>query len=332
MKLFLPVALSLAAFAQSPNPDAFYKLGPDSCPGRRPQRRDSRTVQNRQQGLSRHVPHLLGVRSRAVRSGGSGEPDDLQRRPGVQESRGRRAGAERDGQSDLPARNSGHDRRLHQSRATRPSSPSRTRRRMGRPHHQPAHRIQLARRPLRARHLRRTDAVLYKDYNISKDPERHGIGGASSGAIAAFTVAWERPDEFRKVLSIVGSFVNLRGGHAYPEHRRARATRSRSAFSCRTAATTIAALRANGEYDQTRDWFFQNVRLMKALTEKGYDVNYTWGMNKHGQKMGGRDYARHDALAVARPAGFGRPARHGGAILPRAGQEKLKRRARILCS
>ena len=40
----------------------------------------------------------------------------------------------------------------------------------------------------------------------------HGIGGASSGAIAAFSVAWERPDQFRKVLSIVGSFVNLRGG------------------------------------------------------------------------------------------------------------------------
>ena len=59
--------------------------------------------------------------------------------------------------------------------------------------------------------------VLYKDYNISKDPERHGIGGASSGAIAAFTVAWERPDDFRKVLSIVGSFVNLRGGHAYAD-------------------------------------------------------------------------------------------------------------------
>ncbi len=36
-----------------------------------------------------------------------------------------------------------------------------------------------------------------------------------------------------------------------------------------------------------RDWFFQNVRLMQALTEKGYDVNYAWGMNKHGQKMGG---------------------------------------------
>ena len=59
--------------------------------------------------------------------------------------------------------------------------------------------------------------ALAKDYNISKDPEMHGIGGSSSGAIAAFTVAWERPDHFRKVLSNVGSFVNLRGGHVYPE-------------------------------------------------------------------------------------------------------------------
>src|SRR6185436_7737409 len=55
--------------------------------------------------------------------------------------------------------------------------------------------------------------VLYKEFNLSKDPEQHGIGGASSGAIAAFTVAWERPNEFRKVLSIVGSFTNIRGGH-----------------------------------------------------------------------------------------------------------------------
>jgi enterochelin esterase family protein len=46
-------------------------------------------------------------------------------------------------------------------------------------------------------------------------------------------------------------------------------------------------LRPDGAYDEKRDWFFQNVRLMKALTEKGYDVNYAWGMNKHGQKMGG---------------------------------------------
>src|SRR5690349_13636695 len=59
--------------------------------------------------------------------------------------------------------------------------------------------------------------AIQKDYNISKDPEMRGIGGASSGAIAAFTVAWERPNQFRKVLSMIGSFTNIRGGHRYAD-------------------------------------------------------------------------------------------------------------------
>jgi enterochelin esterase family protein len=128
--------------------------------------------------------------------------------------------------------------------------------------------------------------VLYKDYNISKDPARHGIGGASSGAIAAFTVAWERPNQFQKVLSIVGSFVNLRGGHVYPELVRAAEKKPIRVF-LQDGRNDNRALNANGNYDEKRDWFFQNVRLMQALTEKGYDLNYAWGMNRHGQKMGG---------------------------------------------
>jgi enterochelin esterase-like enzyme len=58
---------------------------------------------------------------------------------------------------------------------------------------------------------------LYAQYRITRDPERHAIAGWSSGAIAAFTVAWERPDQFRKVLSGIGAYVNLAGGHVYPE-------------------------------------------------------------------------------------------------------------------
>lgn len=58
---------------------------------------------------------------------------------------------------------------------------------------------------------------LQKQYNISNDPEMRGIGGASSGAIAAFMVAWERPNDFRKVISIVGSFTNIHGGDIYAE-------------------------------------------------------------------------------------------------------------------
>jgi enterochelin esterase family protein len=130
--------------------------------------------------------------------------------------------------------------------------------------------------------------ALRKDYNISKDPEQRGIGGASSGAIAAFTVAWERPNEFRKVLSIVGSFVNLRGGDAY------------AGIVRKTEKKPIRIFLQDGRndnrgrgrdestpYDERRDWFLQNVRLMQALTEKGYDVNYAWGIGRHGQKQGG---------------------------------------------
>jgi enterochelin esterase-like enzyme len=128
--------------------------------------------------------------------------------------------------------------------------------------------------------------VLYKEYNISKDPEMHGIGGSSSGAIAAFTVAWERPNEFRKVLSNVGSFVNLRGGHVYPEKILASEKKPIRVYLC-DGRNDNRGLRGNGDYDEKRDWFYQNVRMMKALTQKGYDVNYSWSMNLHGQKYGG---------------------------------------------
>ncbi len=127
--------------------------------------------------------------------------------------------------------------------------------------------------------------ALNKDYNISKDPELHGIGGSSSGAIAAFTVAWQRPNQFRKVLSNVGSFVNLRGGDAYPDLVLANEHKPIRIFLC-DGRNDNRGFR-EGKYDQRRDWFYQNVRFMKALTQKGYDVNYTWGMNLHGQKFGG---------------------------------------------
>ena len=161
--------------------------------------------------------------------------------------------------------------------------------------------------------------ALYKDYNISRDPDRHGIGGASSGAIAeilpavekqgnvklrtdpasraiggrssggicAFTVAWERPDDFRKVLSIVGSFVNIRGGYVYPERVLQSPRKPIRIFLCDGRNDNRGFGRNGAGYDQKWDWFYQNIRLMKALTQRGYDVNYAWGMNLHGQKMGG---------------------------------------------
>ena len=48
--------------------------------------------------------------------------------------------------------------------------------------------------------------------NISSDPNDRGICGASSGGICAFAVAWNRPDAFRRVYSMIGTYVGLRGG------------------------------------------------------------------------------------------------------------------------
>jgi enterochelin esterase family protein len=127
--------------------------------------------------------------------------------------------------------------------------------------------------------------ALEKDYNISKDPEMRGIGGASSGAIAAFMVAWERPNAFRKVLSIVGSFTNIHGGDVYTDRVLASRKKPIRIYLC-DGRNDNRGIR-NGVYDQRWDWFYQNVRLKDALVKKGYDVNFTWGMNNHGQAFGG---------------------------------------------
>jgi enterochelin esterase-like enzyme len=128
--------------------------------------------------------------------------------------------------------------------------------------------------------------ALYKEFNLAKDPDRHGIGGASSGAIAGFTVAWHRPDHFRKVLSMIGSFVNLRGGHEYADIVR-KSEKKPIRVYLQDGRNDNRGTGREGRYSQDRDWFFQNVRLMQALTEKGYDVNYQWGIGRHSQKHGG---------------------------------------------
>jgi len=55
-----------------------------------------------------------------------------------------------------------------------------------------------------------------KHYKLTSDPDQRAIGGISSVGICAWTVAWQRPDAFHKVLSHVGSFTNIRAGHIYP--------------------------------------------------------------------------------------------------------------------
>lgn len=147
--------------------------------------------------------------------------------------------------------------------------------------------------------------ALEKVYNISKNPDDRAIAGASSGAICAFTVAWQRPDQFRKVISTIGSFTDIRGGHVYPDLIRQSERKPVRIFLQDGLNDNRGRRRDSGEYDPKRDWHAQNIKMVAALTEKGYDVNYCWGIGTHSNKQGGammpdmlrwlwRDYPRPD--------------------------------------
>jgi enterochelin esterase family protein len=120
-----------------------------------------------------------------------------------------------------------------------------------------------------------------KQYNLTKDPEGRAIGGTSSGAICAFTVAWHRPDQFRKVLSCIGSFTDIRGGHVYPQLIRESEKKPIRLFLEETFNDN------RNERNPKRDWFLQNQAMIAALKEKNYDFTYVFHEGTHSDSPGG---------------------------------------------
>jgi enterochelin esterase-like enzyme len=117
-----------------------------------------------------------------------------------------------------------------------------------------------------------------RTYNLSPDPALRAIGGASSGGIAAFTAAWERPDQFRKVISHIGSFTNIRGGHVYPALIRQGAVRPIRVF---------LQDGANDLDNQFGNWPLANQEMAAALKFRGYDYRFEFGDGAHTHKHGG---------------------------------------------
>jgi enterochelin esterase family protein len=141
-----------------------------------------------------------------------------------------------------------------------------------------------------------------KSYNLTKDPAGRAIGGFSSGAIAAFSVAWERPDQFRNVISCIGSFTNLRGGHVYPELVRTTPTKSLRVF------VQEGMFDNRNAEDPQKDWYLQNEALVGALLGQNYDVAYILGKGGHSDDHGGAilpealRWIWRDYPGVAKPA------------------------------
>jgi gluconolactonase len=121
-------------------------------------------------------------------------------------------------------------------------------------------------------------AEVGKTHKLTNEATGRGICGSSSGGICAFTAAWERPDAFSRVVSFIGSFVDLRGGNDYPGLVR------------RTEPKPIRVYLQDGRNDldiYAGSWFHANQDLSAALKFAGYEHEFVVGDEAHNGKHGG---------------------------------------------
>src|SRR5208282_4087592 len=107
---------------------------------------------------------------------------------------------------------------------------------------------------------------------LSKSGNDRSIGGSSSGAVCAFTAAWERPDAFSRVFSAIGTYVGLRGANEYPTLIR------------KFEPKPIRIFLQDGENDLNiygGDWWMANQEMERALTFAGYEVKHSWDKGGH---------------------------------------------------
>jgi gluconolactonase len=146
-----------------------------------------------------------------------------------------------------------------------------------------------------------------RSYALSKDPNDHGIAGISTGGVGAFVAAWNRPDQFRRVITWVGSFGNFRGADRLPGLIR------------RTEPRPIRIFMQTGRQDLVNyagSWYLENPRMAAALEFAGNDVKIDLGEDGHSNRHGAsvlpdtlrwlwRDYPRPIAVQEP-PQGAGR--------------------------
>jgi sugar lactone lactonase YvrE/enterochelin esterase-like enzyme len=116
-----------------------------------------------------------------------------------------------------------------------------------------------------------------KSHNISKDPDHYALAGSSSGGIAAFNAAWSRPDRFRRVLSFIGSFVNLRGAQILPSLIR------------KFEPKPLRVFLQDGSNDNDiygGSWWIANQDMARSLEWAGYESKFVKGTEAHNSKHG----------------------------------------------
>jgi enterochelin esterase-like enzyme len=119
---------------------------------------------------------------------------------------------------------------------------------------------------------------------LRRDAYSRGTAGASSGAVCGFALAWFRSDQFSRVHSVIGSFVDINGGHLVPNRVRRETKRNIRVWM----SDGMNDLELDGLIDGGREvfeagsWPLQNILLANALKGRGYDFHFRYGDGFHG--------------------------------------------------
>src|SRR5215469_6679172 len=154
-----------------------------------------------------------------------------------------------------------------------------------------------------------------KKYNLSKDPNDRGLAGTSTGAVAAFMAAWNRPDQFRRVISLIGTFVSMKGADAMPAFIRKTEPKPLRIFMQDGKKDHIVPAEPYGTF-YAGSWPINNQVMFEALQYSGYDVKLEMGEGGHSGQQGAsimpdilrwlwRDYPQ--PIAVHEPAAMSQP-------------------------
>jgi gluconolactonase len=125
-----------------------------------------------------------------------------------------------------------------------------------------------------------------KTYNLSKNPDDRGLSGVSTGAVGAFAAAWNRPDQFHRVLSLIGTYVSMKGADSLPALVRKTEPKPIRIFMQDGTADHIVPAEPYGT-SFAGSWPINNQVMYEALEFAGYDVKLVMGTDGHSTKQGG---------------------------------------------
>ena len=193
-----------------------------------------------------------------------------------------------------------------------------------------------------------------KGHNLSRDPNDRGLAGVSTGAVGAFAAAWNRPDQFRRVLSFIGTFVAMKGADTLPALIRRTEPKPIRVFLQAGRNDHIVPGQPYGTF-YAGNWPVNNQVMYDAFRFAGYDAKLVLGEEGHNMKQGGaimpealrwlwREYPK--PITVGEPEAMGQPgwdtrgkvystvwAARGWnrSAAPMAGSEDWRRTATVTC-